>query len=123
MMRKPKRVWPSWGYRSTFSDDLTPLPQAGRCRRPLVHDDRGKGSINLRIGSETRHLIDSAAGVLGKSRTEFMTESARQSAIDVLLDQPLFILDSADHEAFLQALDNPPEPGPKLTALMRRAPA
>jgi uncharacterized protein (DUF1778 family) len=72
-----------------------------------------KGSVNLRI----------AAAILGKTRTEFMVESARRQAVDVLLDQRLLTLDSDRYDAFLRALDHPPAPGPKLTALMRRVPA
>lgn len=82
-----------------------------------------KGSINLRIEANTRQLIDDAAAILGKSRTEFMVESARRQAIDVLLDQRLFVLDSDRYDAFMHALDNPPAPGPKLRSLLRRAPA
>jgi uncharacterized protein (DUF1778 family) len=82
-----------------------------------------KGSINLRIETHTRQLIDEAAAILGKTRTEFMIESARREAIDVLLDQRLFMLDSERYDAFMQALDNPPPPGPKLRSLLRRVPA
>lgn len=89
--------------------------------RPLASET--KGSINLRIESHTRQLIDDAAAVLGKTRTEFMIDSARALAIDVLLDQRLFKLDSSRYEAFLSALDNPPPPGPRLRALLRRVPA
>ncbi len=82
-----------------------------------------KGSINLRIELQTRQLIDDAAAVLGKTRTEFMIDSARTLAIDTLLDQRLFVLDAERHEAFVHALDNPPAPGPKLRALLKRTPA
>ncbi|WP_425374357.1 DUF1778 domain-containing protein [Lichenihabitans psoromatis] len=82
-----------------------------------------KGSINLRIESHTRRLIDDAAAILGKTRTEFMIDSARSLAIDVLLDQRLFVLDSERYDAFIHALDNPLAPGPKLRALLRRVPA
>jgi uncharacterized protein (DUF1778 family) len=82
-----------------------------------------KGSINLRIEAGTRQLIDDAAAILGKTRTEFMIETARRQAIDVLLDQRLFVLDSERYDAFVHALDNPPPPGPKLRSLLRRAPA
>ena len=82
-----------------------------------------KGSINLRIERGTRQLIDDAAAALGKTRTEFMVESARRHAIDVLLDQRLFTLDPERHDAFMRALDTPPAPGPKLEALLRRTPA
>lgn len=82
-----------------------------------------KGSINLRIETRTRQLIDDAAAILGKTRTEFMVESARREAIDVLLDQRLFALDAKRFDAFMHALDNPPAPGPKLRSLLRRVPA
>ena len=91
-----------------------------------VADDRApfdaKGSINLRIESQTRQMIDDAAAMLGKTRTEFMVDTARARAIDVLLDRRLFILNDADFDAFVDALENPPPPGPKLRALMRRVP-
>ena len=85
--------------------------------------NEARGSINLRIESQTRQLIDEAAAILGKSRTEFMIESARKEAIDVLLDQRLFTLAPEQFERFVQALDNPPPPGPKLRSLLRRVPA
>jgi uncharacterized protein (DUF1778 family) len=92
---------------------------AGVAERPTAADP--KGSINLRIETQTRQLIDDAAAVLGKTRTEFMIESARKLAIDVLLDQRLFVLDQKRYDAFIRALDNPPAPGPKLRSLLRRA--
>jgi uncharacterized protein (DUF1778 family) len=81
-----------------------------------------KGSINLRIEANTRALIDEAAAMLGKTRTEFMIDTARRQAIDVLLDQRLFVLETGAYDAFVQALDNPPTPGPKLKRLMTRKP-
>lgn len=85
--------------------------------------DYRKGSINLRIEANTRRLIDEAAALLGKTRTEFMIESARRDAVDVLLDQRLFVLDPERYDGFAQALDTPPAPGPKLRSLLRRVPA
>jgi uncharacterized protein (DUF1778 family) len=38
----------------------------------------------------------------------------------MLLDRRLFVLDPDEHRAFMHALDNPPAPGPKLRALLRR---
>lgn len=105
--------------RPSSSESLRPttIPVA---ERALPAD--AKGSINLRIETHTRQLIDDAAAVLGKTRTEFMIDSARRQAIDVLLDQRLFVLDSDRYDAFLHALDNPPAPGPKLRSLLRRVP-
>lgn len=101
------------------SSDLTVNPATPA--RPAPSE--AKGSINLRIEAHTRTLIDEAAAMLGKTRTEFMIDSARSLAIDVLLDQRLFVLDPDRHDAFIRALDSPPEPGPRLRALLRRVPA
>ena len=106
--------------RSSSSQGFGNSPSAV-AERPSVADT--KGSINLRIEANTRQLIDDAAAILGKTRTEFMIETARQQAIDVLLDQRLFVLDAKRYDAFMHALDNPPAPGPKLRSLLRRTPA
>ena len=93
---------------------------------PLAIIPSGMDTIfikDLRIETRTRQLIDDAAAALGKTRTEFMIESARKVAIDVILNQRLFVLDPKRYDAFLDALDNPPAPGVKLRALLRRAPA
>lgn len=46
--------------------------------------------INLRTPASQRELIDRAAQLQGKSRTEFMLEASREKAQQVLLDQTLF---------------------------------
>jgi uncharacterized protein (DUF1778 family) len=92
--------------------------------RPAARQDSARrgSTINLRVEADTRELIDTAASAVGKTRTEFMIETARQHAIDVLLDQRLFMLDAEQHKAFLAALDNPQPAGPRLKALMKRRP-
>jgi uncharacterized protein (DUF1778 family) len=79
---------------------------------------RAEATINLRVSVATRDLIDSAAEASGKSRTEFVLDSARQRAIDVLLDQKVFRLDEEAMQAFLHVLDNPPAPNAALKELM-----
>lgn len=107
--------------RPSPSESVSAAAAVAAVERSAASD--AKGSINLRIESNTRQLIDDAAAVLGKTRTEFMIDSARRQAIDVLLDQRLFSLDSDRYDAFMRALDNPPAPGPKLRSLLRRIPA
>ncbi|MGE3508106.1 MAG: DUF1778 domain-containing protein [Vicinamibacterales bacterium] len=80
-------------------------------------------SINLRTDATSRDLIDRAAEVLGKNRSEFMLEAARREATAVLLDQRLFQLDDAALRRFTAALDAPPAKNPRLQRLLRtRAP-
>jgi uncharacterized protein (DUF1778 family) len=78
--------------------------------------------IHIRAPQQTKELIETAARVIGKTLTEFTLESARNNAVDVLLDQRLFVLESGQYNAFMRALDNPPPAGPKLKALMKRRP-
>jgi uncharacterized protein (DUF1778 family) len=92
--------------------------------RPARSKSRAERSatIHIRAPQQTKELIETAAYAVGKTLSEFTLESARQHAIDVLLDQRLFILESEQYNAFMQALDNPPPAGPKLKALMKRRP-
>ena len=66
---------------------------------------KADSTITMRIPAQTRDLIDRAAASIDKSRTEFVLESARQRAMDVLLDQRAFQLDEKASKAFAEALD------------------
>ncbi len=78
------------------------------------------GVLSLRIDEATQKIIDRAAQVAGQSRTEFMVQSARQRAENVLLDQRLFVLNDEDWTRVNDALDNPPPPNAALKALLSR---
>jgi len=75
-------------------------------------------AINLRAMPEQRDLIDHAASVLGKNRSDFMLEAACERAQSVLLDQVFFRLDAEKFEQFSAMLDAPPKPNPGLERLM-----
>jgi uncharacterized protein (DUF1778 family) len=96
-------------------------PRSTRSIARSIEPEKTKATtINLRVSQPTRQLIDAAAAVVGKSRTEFMLESARQHAIDVMLDQRLFVLEPGQHDAFMRVLDNPPPPNARLKKLLSR---
>ena len=99
------------------------MPTVTRQSPATSVDASARGAINLRIDPQVRQVIDEAATLVGKTRTEFMIDAARREAIDVLLDQRLFALDSEKFDAFLNALDMPVAPGPKLRSLLARVPA
>lgn len=75
-------------------------------------------AINLRALPEQRDLIDQAAQLLGKNRSDFMLEAACDKAQSVLLDQVFFRLDSEKFRQFTQLLDAPPASNPGLDRLM-----
>lgn len=75
-------------------------------------------AINLRALPEQRDLIDQAAQLLGKNRSDFMLEAACQKAQAVLLDQVFFKLDHDKFRRFNKLLDAPPARNPGLERLM-----
>ena len=75
-------------------------------------------AINLRALPEQRDLIDHAARVLGKNRSDFMLEAACERAQSVLLDQVFFGLDADKFQQFTAMLDAPPSPNVGLERLM-----
>ncbi|HYW63000.1 MAG TPA: DUF1778 domain-containing protein [Bradyrhizobium sp.] len=103
--------------------DQAAIPQRPRTRtRSPSTRPRSDANIHIRATAPVKQLIESAAASVGKTLSEFVLDSARQHATDVLLDQRLFVLDPEKYEAFVAALDNPPAAGPKLKALMKRKP-
>lgn len=78
-------------------------------------------TINLRAKQSQRDLIDRAAEVQGKSRSEFMIESAYQKAQDVLLDRCFFELDEDKFKQFVELLDASPVRSRKLHELLTAA--
>jgi uncharacterized protein (DUF1778 family) len=75
-------------------------------------------AINLRALAEQRDLIDHAAQLLGKNRSDFMLEAACDKAQSVLLDQVFFKLDTEKFSQFTQLLDAPPAANAGLERLM-----
>lgn len=82
--------------------------------------ERRDVTINIRASAYIRDLIDSAASILGKTRSDFILETASEKAKDVLLDQTLFALDNEQYALFIKALDEPALPNDKLKNLFAR---
>jgi uncharacterized protein (DUF1778 family) len=97
------------------------VPKATRSHSAKARSGRS-AVINLRASEHTKQVLEQAATALGKTLSEFMIESARRSAEDILIDQRLFTLDTQQFDAFIRILDNPPAPSEKLRALMKRKP-
>ena len=75
-------------------------------------------AINLRALPEQRDLIDQAASLLGKNRSDFMLEAACERAQAGVLDQIFFNLDADKFRQFTALLDAPPGPNLGLERLM-----
>jgi len=75
-------------------------------------------AINIRATQRERDLIDRAALVIGKSRSDFMLETACRAAENILLDRTYFVLDTERFDRLAELLENPPEPPEGLRAFL-----
>lgn len=79
-------------------------------------------TLNLRIKTEGRDLIDRAARASGKNRTEFILDATRRAAEETLLDQALLRVGADAFAAFQARLDAPPQPNERLRKTMQTQP-
>ena len=92
----------------------------------MPRSQRGKSkraTLNLRIKPELRGLIDQAAALSAKNRTDFVLDAARNAAEDTLLDRTVFAVNPKAYAEFLARLDAPPRPNARLRrSLQARSP-
>ena len=68
-------------------------------------------TLNLRVSTSERGLIDRAAKSNGKTRTDFIFfGAARRAAEEDLLNRTVFVVSPAACSQFLPRLDAPPAP-------------
>lgn len=75
-------------------------------------------TLNLRVRPDVRGLIERAAALLGKTRTDFVLEASQRAAEQALLDRTLIRADPEAYDAFLARLDAPPDPNERLSRTM-----
>jgi uncharacterized protein (DUF1778 family) len=93
-----------------ISGDLMRISQRVASRRE---------ALNLRIKPQVRELIDRAAELAGKNRTDFVLDAARRAAEDTLLDRTVFTVSPKVFHQFLARLDAPPQPNKRLLKSMQ----
>lgn len=71
-------------------------------------------TLNIRIKAAERGLIDRAAELSGKTRTDFILDATRKAAEEALLDRTLFVTSPEAHAEFLARLDAEPQPNERL---------
>ena len=76
-------------------------------------------TINLRASKRQKRLIDQAAELLDRSRSDFMLDVACREAEALLLEQNNFSLSDDKLKRFMAALDEPPKENAKLRKLLQ----
>ena len=75
-----------------------------------------KERIELRVAASAKRLIQRATAVTGLTAGDLAYEGARR----VLDEHERMVLTGADRDAFLEAIENPPQPTRKLVAALKR---
>jgi uncharacterized protein (DUF1778 family) len=78
-----------------------------------------RDTLNIRIKPELRGLIDRAAELAGKNRTDFVLDAARHAAETALMDRTVFVVNPKAYAEFLARLDAPPAPNERLRRTLR----
>lgn len=78
-----------------------------------------RDTLNIRIKPELRGLIDRAAELAGKNRTDFVLDAARHAAEAALMDRTVFVVNPEAYAEFLARLDAPPAPNERLRRTLR----
>lgn len=81
---------------------------------------RKEHPLSMRIPESDVAIIDRAASLRGRSRTDFVREAAVRAAEDVLMETLPIRMTEAGFDAFLEALSGPAKPVPEMVALFER---
>jgi uncharacterized protein (DUF1778 family) len=82
--------------------------------------ERKEHPLSMRLPAADLAIIDRAAGLRGRSRTDFVREAALHAAEEVLLERALIRMSPAGFAAFREAIEAPAAPVPELVELLRR---
>ena len=75
----------------------------------------------MRLPETDNAVVDRAAALRGRSRTDFVRDAAVRAAEDVLMETaPIRMKSPAGFKAFMAALSGPATAVPEMTELLRR---
>jgi len=81
---------------------------------------RKEHPLSMRLPASDIAIIDRAASLRGRSRTDFIREAAVRAAEDTIVETTLIRMSPAGFEAFIEAISAPPAPVPELVELLKR---
>ena len=76
--------------------------------------------LSMRLPEGDIAIIDRAADLRGRSRTDFVREAAVRAAEEVLMESTLVRMSEEGFDAFIQAVSGPAAPVPEMLASLRR---
>ncbi|EXL10550.1 DUF1778 domain-containing protein [Aquamicrobium defluvii] len=81
---------------------------------------RKEHPISMRLPEADIAMIDRAAGLRGRSRTDFVRDAAVRAAEDVLMEDRLIRMSPEGFDKFMAALSGPGTPVPEMVEVAKR---
>ena len=81
---------------------------------------RKEHPLSMRLPETDIAIIDRAASLRGRSRTDFVREAAVRAAEDVLMETAPIRMSPAGFKAFIEFLSKPARPVPEMVELFQR---
>jgi uncharacterized protein (DUF1778 family) len=81
---------------------------------------RKEHPLSMRLPEADVALIDRAANLRGRSRTDFVREAAVRAAEDVLMESAPIRMSPTGFKAFMEVLAKPAVAVPEMTEVLRR---
>jgi uncharacterized protein (DUF1778 family) len=76
--------------------------------------------LSMRLPEDDIAIIDRAAALRGRSRTDFVRDAAVRAAEDVLMDTMPIRMTHDGFKSFLEALSGPAAPVPEMVEVLQR---
>ena len=76
--------------------------------------------LSMRLPDADIAIIDRAAGMRGRSRTDFVREAAVRAAEEVLMESTLVRMSPSGFNAFMKALAEPTTAVPEMVEVLKR---
>ncbi|RIV77922.1 type II toxin-antitoxin system TacA family antitoxin [Pelagerythrobacter aerophilus] len=83
--------------------------------------ERKEHPLSMRLPETDIAIIDRAARLRGRSRTDFVRDAAVRAAEDVLMEAMPIRMSEEGFEAFMAAVSGPAAPVPEMVELFRRS--
>ena len=113
--------YPPIEFVGTFERMRQPVNPRGRIGiREHRKKQRKDHPLSMRLPEADIAIIDRAANLRGRSRTDFVREAAVRAAEDVLMETAPIRMSPAGFKAFMDALSKPASAVPELIELFQR---
>ena len=83
--------------------------------------ERKEYPLSMRMPEADIAVIDRAAGLRGRSRTDFVRDAAVRAAEEVLMESALVRMSPEGFESFLNILAEPEKSSPEMVAVLSRS--